>query len=168
MEELYNKYGYIIDRVLARFGLRDDEDAVQDVTLRFLEACNTYPTTQQNGASYFWTTLTHYCERRHQDAEYEEVPLYYARNVGGTTHEHEEYKVFMACCHDDLAQVFTELSQREEKVLRMLYGIDCAEYTHPQIARKLGIPATRVWEIGATALRKLRYPGRAERLAGYI
>ena len=65
------------------------------------------------------------------------------------------------------------LTPREEKVLRLLFGIDCEQQSRTTVARGLpnlftkqqGVTPVRVEQIESKALRKLRHPKRARKLA---
>jgi len=53
------------------------------------------------------------------------------------------------------------LTDREQEVLRMCFGIGMdSRYTQKEIGNHFGISSTRVHQIKAKALRKLRHPSR--------
>jgi RNA polymerase primary sigma factor len=58
------------------------------------------------------------------------------------------------------------LTEREQKILRMRFGIDGdgSEYTLAEIGERLSLTRERIRQIEAKALRKLRMPGRARKL----
>jgi RNA polymerase primary sigma factor len=60
------------------------------------------------------------------------------------------------------------LSDREQKILRMRFGLDGdgAEYTLAEVGATMSLTRERIRQIEAKALRKLRLPTRARRLRG--
>jgi len=70
---------------------------------------------------------------------------------------------------DEMSRVLGNLSEREEHVLRLRYGLaDGFERTLEQVANELGVTRERVRQIERRALRKLRHPLRARQLRGYV
>lgn len=68
-----------------------------------------------------------------------------------------------------LCQVMSSLSPREEKVLRMRYGIDVGfDYTLEEVGRCFEVTRERIRQIEAQAIRKLRHPTRSEDLRVFI
>ena len=66
-----------------------------------------------------------------------------------------------------LRAVIETLPAREEKVLRLRYGLDDGNpMTLQEIAVKFGITRERIRQIEADALKKLRHPSRARKLRG--
>lgn len=65
--------------------------------------------------------------------------------------------------------VLTTLTPREEKVLRMRFGIgEKADHTLEEVGRDFDVTRERIRQIEAKALRKLRHPSRSRRLKGFI
>ncbi len=61
------------------------------------------------------------------------------------------------------------LTPREEKVLRLRFGIDeKGDHTLEEVGQHFEVTRERVRQIEAKALRKLRHPRHAKRLRGYI
>jgi len=60
------------------------------------------------------------------------------------------------------------LSEREQKILRMRFGLDGdgSEYTLAEVGATMSLTRERIRQIEAKALRKLRLPTRARRLRG--
>jgi RNA polymerase sigma factor (sigma-70 family) len=52
------------------------------------------------------------------------------------------------------------LTEREQEVLRLRFGLDCNEHTLKDVGELLGICGQRVMQVEAKALRKLRHPRR--------
>ncbi len=64
--------------------------------------------------------------------------------------------------------VLDTLTEREEKVLRMRFGIgERQDYTLEEVGKVLGVTRERVRQIEAKALRRLRHPTRAKLLKGF-
>jgi RNA polymerase primary sigma factor len=66
---------------------------------------------------------------------------------------------------DETAGVLKTLSPKEEKVIRMRFGIGCdREHTLEEIGQEFDVTRERIRQIEAKALRQLRGPERARRL----
>ena len=61
-----------------------------------------------------------------------------------------------------ITQSLMRLSPREERVLRMRFGINCDEHTQEEIAQLFCVTAGRIGTIEAVALRKLKHPTNAK------
>ncbi len=70
---------------------------------------------------------------------------------------------------DKIDEVFSTLTEREEKVLRMRFGIgDGSDHTLEEVGKVLGVTRERVRQIEAKAIRKIRHPKRSRLLAPFI
>lgn len=70
---------------------------------------------------------------------------------------------------DQLMQVLATLTPREEKVVRMRYGLDDNRArTLEEVGQAFGVTRERIRQIEAKALRKLRHPKRKDRLKGFV
>jgi RNA polymerase primary sigma factor len=70
---------------------------------------------------------------------------------------------------DQTARVLSTLTPREEKVLRMRFGIgEKSDHTLEEVGQDFAVTRERIRQIEAKALRKLRHPSRARRLKGFI
>jgi RNA polymerase primary sigma factor len=66
-------------------------------------------------------------------------------------------------------KVLTTLTPREEKVLRMRFGIgEKADHTLEEVGRDFDVTRERIRQIEAKALRKLRHPSRSKQLKSFI
>jgi len=67
------------------------------------------------------------------------------------------------------AEVLSSLSPREEKVLRMRFGIgEKSDHTLEEVGQDFNVTRERIRQIEAKALRKLRHPSRAKRLRSFV
>ncbi|MBI2068428.1 MAG: RNA polymerase sigma factor RpoD [Deltaproteobacteria bacterium] len=65
-------------------------------------------------------------------------------------------------------RVLATLTPREEKVLRMRFGIgEKSDHTLEEVGRNFSVTRERIRQIEAKALRKLRHPSRAKRLRSF-
>jgi len=70
---------------------------------------------------------------------------------------------------DETAGILKMLSPKEEKVLRLRFGIGCErEHTLEEIGQEFDVTRERIRQIEATALRQLRAPERARRLRALL
>ncbi len=70
---------------------------------------------------------------------------------------------------DQTSQVLNTLTPREEKVLRMRFGIgEKSDHTLEEVGQDFAVTRERIRQIEAKALRKLRHPSRARRLKSFI
>nr|WP_245540436.1 RNA polymerase sigma factor RpoD [Thermodesulfatator atlanticus] len=66
-------------------------------------------------------------------------------------------------------RVLSTLTPREEKVLRMRFGIgERGEHTLEEVGREFRVTRERIRQIEAKALRKLRHPSRSRKLRAFI
>ncbi len=69
---------------------------------------------------------------------------------------------------DELYNVMKDLTDREERVLRLRYGIDDGRpRTLEEVGKEFGVTRERIRQIEAKALRKLRHPTRAKRFGDF-
>lgn len=69
---------------------------------------------------------------------------------------------------DQTSRVLTSLTPREEKVLRMRFGIgEKSDHTLEEVGQDFNVTRERIRQIEAKALRKLRHPSRSRRLKGF-
>jgi len=66
------------------------------------------------------------------------------------------------------AEVLKTLSPREEKILRLRFGLeDGSEHTLEEVGLNFQVTRERIRQIEAKALRKLRHPSRSQRLRSF-
>ena len=70
---------------------------------------------------------------------------------------------------DQTAAVLQTLTDREEQVIRMRFGIgDGSEHTLEEVGQRFSVTRERIRQIEAKALRKLRHPSRTRRLKTFL
>ena len=68
-----------------------------------------------------------------------------------------------------LDEVLSSLSPREQKVLELRFGLkDGKPRTLEVVGREFGVTRERIRQIEAKALKKLRHPTRAKKLKDYL
>ena len=71
--------------------------------------------------------------------------------------------------HEQLIQVLDTLTPREEKVLRLRYGIDDGRpRTLEEVGKEFNVTRERIRQIEAKALRKMRNPQRSKKLKDFL
>ena len=70
---------------------------------------------------------------------------------------------------EQLMEVLETLTQREQKVLRLRFGLDDGcQRTLEEVGKEFHVTRERIRQIEAKALRKLRHPSRSKKLKDYI
>ena len=70
---------------------------------------------------------------------------------------------------DEISQVLETLTEREEKVIRLRFGLeDGKPRTLEEVGQMFGVTRERIRQIEAKALRKLRHPSRSRKLRDYM
>ena len=70
---------------------------------------------------------------------------------------------------DQLEKLLATLTPREEKVLRMRFGVGRAtDHTLEEVGRDFSVTRERIRQIEAQALRKLRAPSRSKRIRAFV
>jgi RNA polymerase primary sigma factor len=70
---------------------------------------------------------------------------------------------------EQTAQVLKTLTPREEKIIKMRFGLDDgSEHTLEEVGQNFAVTRERIRQIEAKALRKLRHPSRSHRLRAFL
>ena len=70
---------------------------------------------------------------------------------------------------DEISKVLLTLTEREEKVIRLRFGLeDGKSRTLEEVGQLFGVTRERIRQIEAKALRKLRHPSRSRKLKDYM
>ncbi len=70
---------------------------------------------------------------------------------------------------EKVREILKTLTPREEKVLKMRFGIDVAsEHTLEEVGKDFSVTRERIRQIEVKALRKLRHPSRSKRLRSFF
>ena len=71
--------------------------------------------------------------------------------------------------HEQLMEVLSTLTEREQKVLRLRFGLDDGRpRTLEEVGRQFNVTRERIRQIEAKALQKLRHPSRSKVLKDYL
>lgn len=69
---------------------------------------------------------------------------------------------------EELYSILKDLTDREERVIRLRYGLDDNRpRTLEEVGKEFGVTRERIRQIEAKAIRKLRHPTRSKRLGDY-
>ena len=70
---------------------------------------------------------------------------------------------------EQLEEVLGTLTEREQKVLRLRFGLDDGRArTLEEVGKEFNVTRERIRQIEAKALRKLRHPSRSRKLKDYL
>jgi len=70
---------------------------------------------------------------------------------------------------ETLTRVFETLTPREERILRMRFGIGMStDHTLGQVGQQYSLTRERIRQIEAKAIRKLKHPSRSRKLRSLI
>ena len=71
--------------------------------------------------------------------------------------------------HEQLMEVLLTLTEREQKVLRLRFGLDDGRpRTLEEVGKQFNVTRERIRQIEAKALRKLRHPSSSKKLKDYL
>ena len=92
-----------------------------------------------------------------------------ADTIADTTIAEPTQSAYSVMLKEQLLAVINSLTPREQKVIRLRYGIDDAKpRTLEEVGREFKVTRERIRQIEAKALRKLRNPNRTRRLRDFI
>ena len=71
--------------------------------------------------------------------------------------------------HEQLMEALDTLTEREQQVLRLRFGLDDGKpRTLDEVGKQFHVTRERIRQIEAKALRKLRHPSRSKKLKDYL
>jgi RNA polymerase primary sigma factor len=74
-----------------------------------------------------------------------------------------------AMLHDAVSEVLGELTEREQEIVRLRFGLDGGRAkTLEEVGHEFGVTRERIRQIEAKTLAKLRHPQRSERLREFL
>ena len=77
--------------------------------------------------------------------------------------------VIQANLRETTARILGTLTPREERVLRMRFGIGMStDHTLEEVGQQFNVTRERIRQIEAKALRKLKHPNRSRRLRSFL
>ena len=77
--------------------------------------------------------------------------------------------VIQSGLRDAIAEVLASLTPREERIIRMRYGLGMtSDHTLEEIGNTFSVTRERIRQIEAKALRKLKHPGRSRILRSFL
>jgi RNA polymerase primary sigma factor len=71
--------------------------------------------------------------------------------------------------NEAVKEALSQLSEREQKVVRLRFGLDDGHMrTLEEVGKEFGVTRERIRQIEAKTLAKLRHPIRSQRLRDYL
>ena len=104
-----------------------------------------------------------------RDVVHKEIPLL-GINLGNLGFLAEVNQTSLYSALDQLmVEVLSTLTDREQKVLRLRFGLDDGRArTLEEVGKEFNVTRERIRQIEAKALRKLRHPSRSRKLKDYL
>jgi RNA polymerase primary sigma factor len=80
-----------------------------------------------------------------------------------------EEATFNSALSEKIRELLKTLSPREEKIIRMRFGIGEKDYyTLEEVGKNFGVTKERIRQIESIALRKLKHPNRVKLLKNFL
>ena len=95
------------------------------------------------------------------------VPLEYAHDLADKGMSPEE-ETMLSELKSKTTHVLSSLKAREERVLRMRFGIGVKDHTLEEVGNVFNINKEPIRQIEAKALRKLKHPSRSRNLRSFL
>ena len=96
------------------------------------------------------------------------VPLEYAHDLADEGMSPEEETILSELKKTTTRVLTGGLTAREERVLRMRFGMGVKEHTLEEIGKTYGVTRGRIRDIEAKALRKLKHPSKTRKLRSFL
>ena len=96
------------------------------------------------------------------------VPLEYAHDLADEGMSPEEETILSELKKTTTRVLTGGLKAREERVLRMRFGMGVKEHTLEEIGKTYGVTRGRIRDIEAKALRKLKHPSKTRKLRSFL
>ena len=97
----------------------------------------------------------------------ETVPLEYAYDLADEGMSPEE-EVILSELKSKVTSALSSLTAREERVLRMRFGMGTKEHTLEEVGKTYNVTGNRIRGIEAKALRKLKHPSCSRKLRPFL
>jgi RNA polymerase primary sigma factor len=68
----------------------------------------------------------------------------------------------------EIDRALMTLTEREQDIIKLFFGIGCSEMTLEEIGEKFGLTRERVRQIKEKAIRRLRHTSRSKLLKTYL
>lgn len=155
-----NRY---VDRYMTKYKIKPSrvsrEDIVQDNVVIYLETANSDPRERYERFKKYYKELSERLEFSVEvSLDDNDIPV---DNVYTT--------IMMKDLHDRLEEVFKTLPPRNEFIIKKYYGVGCEKrYNMVEIGQQLDLTATRIHQLRAITLRRLRHPSRTKRIKDYL
>ena len=95
------------------------------------------------------------------------VPLEYAHDLASEGMSPEE-ETILSELKSKTTSVLSSLTAREERVLRMRFGMGVKEHTLEEVGKTYSVTRGRIRDIEAKALRKLKHRSRSRNLRSFL
>tara|TARA_Y100000310_G_C19964805_1_gene482805 strand:+ start:46 stop:474 length:429 start_codon:yes stop_codon:yes gene_type:complete len=95
------------------------------------------------------------------------VPLEYAYDVADKGMSPEE-ETILSALKKKTTHVLSSLTAREERVIRMRFGMGVKEHTLEEIGNMFNVTKEPIRQKEAGALRKLKHPSRSRKLRSFL
>ena len=95
------------------------------------------------------------------------VPLEYAYDLADEGMSPEE-ETILSELKSKVTYVLSSLAAREERVLRMRFGMGVKDHTLEEIGNVFNINREPIRQIEAKALRKMKHPSRTNKLRSFL
>ena len=96
------------------------------------------------------------------------IPLEYAHDLADEGMSPEEETILSELKKTTTRVLTGGLKAREERVLRMRFGMGVKEHTLEEIGKTYGVTRGRIRDIEAKALRKLKHPSKTRKLRSFL